>query len=90
MSVAQTSINAYKEHRAAGKVGQQAQSILDSMDSGFGYSRRELAKKTGLELSSVCGRVNELLSLGLLVEGEKRRCLITNKTIAPVVKDSLF
>ena len=90
MTVAQTSIQAYREHKAQGLCGKQAQSILDFMHPGMGYSRRELARKMGLDLSSVCGRVNELLELGMLKEGSKRRCTITHKTIIPVFKDSLF
>jgi hypothetical protein len=90
MTVAQTSINAYKEHQATGKVGAQAQAILDFMQEGDNYSRRELAVLTGLELSSICGRVNELLEVGLLVEGTKRKCMVTKKTVSPVIKNSLF
>jgi len=90
MTVAQTSINAYKEHRASGKVGAQAKAILDFMNPGEGYSRRELHVLTGLELSSICGRVNELLEMGMLKEGSKRKCMVTKKTISPVIKDSLF
>ena len=90
MTVADTSIKAYKEHIATGKVGAQAQSILEFMNPGEAYSRRELAVLTGLELSSICGRVNELLSIGLLVEGVKRKCRVTKKTISPIMKESLF
>jgi hypothetical protein len=90
MTVADTSIEAYKEHKAKGLVGKQAQAILDFMTPGVSYSRREISQKSGLELSSVCGRVNELLAIGMLVEGSKRKCLITHKTIVPVIKDSLF
>ena len=68
MTVAQTSIQAYKEHRATGKVGLQARAILDFMNPGESYSRRELHVLTGLELSSICGRVNELLEMGMLKE----------------------
>jgi hypothetical protein len=90
MTVAQTSISAYKEHIATGRVGTQAQAILDFMNPGESYSRRELHVLTGLELSSICGRVNELLAIGLLVEGSKRKCRVTKKTISPVMKESLF
>jgi hypothetical protein len=90
MTVSFTSINAYKEHKKNGKVASQSQFILNSMESGVAYSRRELAKLTGLELSSVCGRVNELLAIGMIIQTAPRKCLITKKTIKPVVKDSLF
>ena len=90
MSVAFTSIDAYKEHKAQGKVGTQAQHILDFLAFGKDYSRREIAGLTGLELSSVCGRVNELLEIGALKEVMPRKCKVTGKTIKPVVKNSLF
>jgi hypothetical protein len=84
MTVANTSIEAYDEHKAAGKVGAQAHMILGILNSDQNYSRREIAKVAGIELSSVCGRVNELLAVGLLVEDPKRKCSVTGKTINPV------
>ena len=61
MTVAQTSIAAYKEHIATGKVGAQAQAILDFMKQGDNYSRRELAVMTGLELHPIHPRDEQLL-----------------------------
>lgn len=86
MTVTMTSIEAYEEHKNSGKVGVQAMSIFNAMDTGKDYSRRELARLTGIELSSVCGRVNEMLHLGLLTESEKRPCSVTHKQINPVRK----
>lgn len=90
MTVAETSVLAYKEHKAAGKVGNQAVSIFEKMDFHKDYSRREIVQLTGLELSSVCGRVNEMLQIGMLKEVSQRKCSVTGKTIKPVVKISLF
>jgi hypothetical protein len=90
MGVAITSIFAYKEHKETGKVGNQAMSIFHKMDLNKDYSRREIVQLTGLELSSVCGRVNEMLQAGLLKEVSQRKCSVTGKTIKPVVKISLF
>lgn len=90
MTVAETSIAAYHEHRDSGKVGKQAQTILDRMRPGWGYSRRELAMVTGLELSSICGRVNELLKIGMLEEQHPRKCGVTGKTVVPIVKIGLI
>jgi hypothetical protein len=84
MNIANTSIEAYNEHKAAGKVGAQANMILEKMRPNVNYSRKELSKIIGIELSSICGRVNELLALGLLVEDAQRKCLITGKKINPV------
>ena len=84
MAVADTSIDAYIEHKESGKIGKQAEYILNSLQDGKSYSRRELANKFNLELSSVCGRVNELMAEGLLEETDKRACEVTGKTINPV------
>ena len=90
MSVAQTSIEAYHNHQKEGKVGHQAIQILTMMELCKDYSRRELAAISGIDLSSICGRVNELLQLGMLKEGPKRKCKATGKTINPVFKNLLF
>lgn len=88
--IAETSVIAYKEHKAAGKVGSQAMSLFDAMEFHKDYSRRELANLAGLELSSVCGRVNEMLQIGMLKEVSQRKCKVTGKTVKPVIKVSLF
>jgi hypothetical protein len=84
MTVADTSIEAYKEHKETGKLGRQAATLLEKMVYGKDYSRKELSRATGFELSAVCGRVNELLALGLLEEIEPRKCTITGKRIHPI------
>lgn len=84
MSVADTSIEAYKEHKDTGKLGRQAAAILEKMIPSKDYSRKELSKATGFELSAICGRVNELLAMGLLEELEPRKCNITGKRIHPI------
>ena len=84
MGVSDTSRKAYYEHEDEGKIGKQCRLILSKMRKGRDYSRREIAKDFGLELSSVCGRVNELLTMGLLEELESRPCKVTKKTIHPV------
>ena len=90
MTVASTSKQAYEEHILSGKLGMQATLIYKFMKPGVSYSRRELSKLIGIELSSVCGRVNELLEMGLIEEGSKRKCIISGKLISPVIKDALF
>ena len=88
MSVATTSIAAYRDHREKGKVGAQARKILVAMRPGVEYSRRELVDLTGLELSSICGRVNELLGSGLIQEGRTRPCRVTGKSVHPVYREA--
>jgi hypothetical protein len=86
MTVTMTSIEAYEDHKSSGKVGFQAKVIFNAMDKDKNYSRRELSNLTGIELSSICGRVNEMLQLGILIEDDKRPCAVTNKKINPVRK----
>jgi hypothetical protein len=83
MTVASTSVEAYVEHKDSGKLGKQATAILGKMSPHADYSRKELARLTGFELASVCGRVNELLAVGMLEELAARRCSITGKNIHP-------
>jgi DNA-binding IclR family transcriptional regulator len=48
------------------------------------YTRSELAKRTGIRLSSICGRVSELIALGYLEEAGRRRCTETGRSAHPV------
>ena len=84
MTVAATSIEAYREHEFAGKIGKQSVKILEHMLVDTDYSRREISRATNIDLSAVCGRVNEMLAIGILFEGKTRKCKITCKTICPV------
>jgi len=84
MTVAATSRIAYLEHEAAGKLSEQQLAILDAMEPEQGYSRSELVEITGIRLSSICGRVNEMLHVGILTVQPMRRCRVTNRTINPV------
>lgn len=86
MAVAPTSIENYHEHRRSGKLGTQAQLIFDFLKKHWNknWSRMEIAECTGLRLSSVCGRVAELLESKLIEERPERPCSVTQKTITPV------
>ena len=86
MSVATTSIDAYIEHRQTGKLGCQAMEIFEFMKRhpNRDWSRSELSEAIDIRLSSVCGRVNEMLDAFVLEAGQKRKCQITGKTVNPV------
>lgn len=92
MSVRDTSAEAYFDHRDSGALGKQAVELLKAFQPGRDYSRAELAVATGIRLSAVCGRVNELVKLGVLAEAPVRPCKQTGRTIHPVfrapIKDS--
>ena len=64
--VTDTSLASYDALRTSGFKGQHA-TILNRMQPGKPYSRRQIAMQTGLETSAVAGRVNELLERRLHV-----------------------
>lgn len=81
-----TSIENYHAHRRSGKLGEQAQRVLDFLaeNPNRNYSRAELASELSMPLASVCGRVNKLLELSLIDARKARQCGITQNTISPV------
>jgi len=86
MTVASTSIDAYIDHRASGRMGAQAARVFHLIASSPqpDISRAEIAAQLGERLSSVCGRVNELLDLKVIEQAGQRKCLMTGRTIRPV------
>jgi DNA-binding Lrp family transcriptional regulator len=44
-------------------------------------SRKEIAKGLNVEINTVCGRVKELLQIGLVKEGAKKICPYTNNEV---------
>jgi hypothetical protein len=64
-AVSKSSIDAYHGHKANGFAGQHG-IILAVMRPGKLYSRRQIAKASKLETSTVAGRVNEILESGQL------------------------
>jgi hypothetical protein len=82
-AVTATSIRSYDALKASGFKGQHA-AIVSHMERGQIYSRRQLATMTGLETSAVAGRVNELLSDGLLLVCGFIRCPLTHRTVEAI------
>lgn len=71
--VSETSRDAFNSIRREGKLQPMQKSILDALKDGRLYTRKQLRDITGMELSSVCGRVNSLLAAGLIdLHGEVR------------------
>lgn len=81
-----TSILAFADLLEQGEITRRQADVLAFLNDNRGrnFSRREIAKLTGIELCSVTGRVNELLAKRLIVEDAKRACGITAKTVHPV------
>lgn len=76
------------EHFAAvqPKCPSQRQRVLEYIESRKrGATRDEIANALGLPLASVCGRVNELVKSGAVVETDKRRTTSTGGTAVVLV-----
>lgn len=84
MSVADTSIERYKELVAEGAVNRQQALILCKMQPGASYTRSELSDITKLQINAVCGRVFELVRDMRLEEGTPRKCKVTGNTAKTV------
>lgn len=73
-----TSIEAYHSHAASGKLSAQQQAILGFLaEHRHPMTRGELASAMRMRLSSVCGRVKELLKMGKLQDHPRRPCSLT-------------
>lgn len=76
-----TSRDALAEHKETGKLGAQQQKVFSVLTrTGMAFTRAELAARTGLPVSSICGRVRELLDLRVIVEDSRRPCAVTGKS----------
>jgi hypothetical protein len=85
--VRDTSILTYDQLKAADELTPLQRQIVESLrlaGEGVDFSRKEISRRTGLEINTVAGRVNELVSLGVLVEGRCRQCTVTHRYIHPV------
>ena len=69
-SIAQTSLDAYRSLQAEGSINTQEAIIylIVALSNTSGLIREEIADATGFRLSAVCGRVNELIKRGELIE----------------------
>ena len=81
MTSSQSSLNAY----SALLNGEKRNTLLLSL---YGFlkntaplmsTRNEISERTGVRLSSVCGRVAELLGSGMVVRGSIRFCGVTKE-----------
>lgn len=81
-----TSIEAYRDHRSAGKSAAQRARILNFIKArGGDWSIGEIAKALELEKSTVSARINELLKeTKEVVERPKRKDRVSGITVRPV------
>lgn len=83
-AVADTSIAAY--HAMGPRLGVQQNQVVGLLARNVhrDYTRSEIAEATGMRLSSVCGRVAELLERQMLTEGPRRPCRVTGVNAHPL------
>ncbi len=84
MSVKDTSIIAYQDITDSGAALTQKQRVYQAIKASGPLTRQELAKLTGLAINAICGRVNELLKEGVVLEHDSRRCRVTGRLAHPV------
>ena len=96
MSVQQTSLESYSEHKKSGKADAQSLKVLSviPVDSKFikfstipnGITDREIQKATGISISSVTARRNKLVKDGLVRERGRRKCHVTGTNVLEWVR----
>lgn len=73
-----TSLDAFATFVMGDQLPRQQRQLVDflAVHPG-GFTRAELAERTGLRLSSVCGRCHELIASGVVEEASRRPCSVT-------------
>lgn len=66
--------------------GECYRKILQAMSPGKVYTRKQIARLTGLETSCVAGRVNELLEMEQVALTGSVKCPISNRTVQGISK----
>lgn len=72
MTIASTSRVAFHEHRDSGRLTAQQEAVRRVVERHGALTRNEIATASGIRLSAVCGRVNELVAIGVLDELPRR------------------
>ncbi len=84
--VRKTSLEAYAKLRLYGKLSAQQQSIIYLfLLNPAPRTRQEIAKEAGLTINATCGRVKELLDLGVLSEVGRKTCAVTSNDVNALV-----
>ena len=76
-----TSLAAYWSERLSGRISHQQSIILENLAVYGGATRAELSKSTNLPINCICGRVNELLLAGYVVDDMITRDEDTGKQV---------
>ena len=77
-NVADTSVEAYAKYCAANKVIPAQRTVLYVLAYYGPQTRQDIARLSGLSLSSVCGRVRELVLAGAICNHTRVPDVLTN------------
>lgn len=83
-NVKDTSREAYSSlslFESESKLSKMQEAIINQMQYDKEYTRKELAVKTGMETSTIAGRVNELVKSGAIEIVGKKKCPISKKKV---------
>lgn len=81
-----SSFLSYQEAINTGAIGEQCQRIAEAViEANQPVTRRELELLTGISISSISGRVNEMVKLGILKELDLSICPITGRRVHPLI-----
>ena len=92
MQTAQTQILSYQKTMQTGLAENQYEIIMNYLLTYDNLSRNDISRMTGIKLSSVCERINELKTYGYITEvkNNKKYDRVTKRhvnIITPIVKD---
>ena len=81
MTVRDTSIESFQELISSGTYSTQKAAVRACVEILGPAPRRELARRTGFEISAICGAVNGLIQEGLLMDWRRVDCDVTGKSV---------
>lgn len=85
MTVRTISREAYADHIASGQALRQSDRVFAAIKARPQSTRAELARDTGIEKTSICGRVKELLQAGRIEEVEGIKCSVKGNVVHGLV-----
>lgn len=77
-NVSDTSMEAYQQYCWNNKVSPSQARVLWTLAFHGPLTRQDIAKRSGISLSSVCSRVRELMLEGVVVNDERVHDVLTN------------
>jgi len=81
MTVRDTSVQAFRENLARGIYASQKAALSALVEMTGPGSRRELAARSGFEISAVCGAVNSLIKTNALQDPRVVTCKKTGRPV---------